>query len=72
MADKLKFCASKLEDEAEAIDKYTDATVAFEVAGDIVSHITNCFNSLRLDLLINRPIREMSKEIYRLKQKKEE
>lgn len=44
----------------------------FESMGLAVNAITNTFNSLRLDLFVNRPLRIMESEIHRLRDKIEE
>lgn len=58
IADTLENYAMQMRRYAEQMRKRNDISYAAEAA----SGIGNCFNNLRIDLLVMRPIRELQKE----------
>ena len=51
-AEKLRYDASRMRE-----------TGSFVYASEVLNDITNCFNNLRTDLMVTRPIREYERAI---------
>lgn len=57
IANHLERCAEKVRGRSADMQEKNDLTFAAETLNDI----TNCLFSLRLDLLVTRPLREMTR-----------
>lgn len=57
MAESLEHYANELRRNAKSMRKHND--IAY--AGEAIQTIKNCFGSLRIDLLVVRPIREFQR-----------
>ena len=58
MADTLEGYAKQIRDQSRRMRETGD----LQVAAEVINSVTNCFQNLRLDLMVTRPLRECERE----------
>ncbi len=58
----LRRTAQEIEQKARALEQTGD----FSLVGEAINAFSNLFNNVRLDLFVNRPVREYERQIMEL------
>lgn len=69
-SEVIRDMAKRLREYSVSIEEYADElddTGNFEICGEVAGALCNLIASVRIDLLVNRPVRTFSRELDRIK-----